>query len=669
MPFRSRPSLVTQVSVGVSLFFASYILVPLLARAFSGLKSLTPENPDTEHATSIYKALVSPEVALLGKDIASVRLGMSWDDGFDGPFNQLASLNQGLLFAVGIGLIVVSISGATILMSKSIRLPFVGPARVAALFTFGASIASLGAISRSGERFWDELYLFASAAENFSKNGIPGVEISGGSLISESSVDLLVILVAGLMIFLFPKVAADSAVIVSGLGLSAFTIIMIFLVLSRTMQLSTKQSFIAWLFVFFFPVWLLPLIALMPTGLAILAWSFFSLTLYSSLMRRNMIIASASSVALLTVRWDLGAVAIAAILILTAHTYLASKGRPQELNPWKGQWSVIIPVGVLGLMSLWRVLTFGSLAPSGLTGKSVGLDPGYLSKGFDYLNSTLLQSFWLLPVLVLVVLAFFRKPQEERAAYLYVVFWVFVPSFFSIPAGGDWFPLDWARYTAPSILAASLLSIAVIIKTPSPSLEAKRINTATKTIATVSALLLVLPSTSYNLGSRLHIDNSANSYTERVVCLAKAGFALKKTFPQISSVASAEVNTVAFFARASLTDLIGIVDPRIARMPPSPLAAGDVFHRRANHDLIYEDKSDAIYLFEGADCSGSNPSADDDVEQWNSLLNSIITRFRAGDPNKLLLHYTPVTIFAKDEFIARFLVRNSLAANLQSGTP
>jgi hypothetical protein len=268
-----------------------------------------------------------------------------------------------------------------------------------------------------------------------------------------------------------------------------------------------------------------------------------------------------------------------------------------------------------------------------------------------------------------VVLAFFRKPPEERAAFLYVLFWIFVPSLFSIPAGGDWFPLDWARYTAPSILAASLLSIAVIIKTPSPSLEVKRRTTATKTLATVSALLLVLPSTGYNLGGRLQVDNSSNSYTERVVCLAKAGFALKQSFPQVSSVASAEVNTVAFFATASLTDLIGIVDPRIARMPPSPLASGDVFHRRANHNLIYEDESDAIYLFEGADCSGSNPSADDDVQQWNSLLNSNITRFRAGDPNQLLRHYTPVTIFAKDEIIARFLVRNSIAANLQRGTP
>jgi hypothetical protein len=497
---------------------------------------------------------------------------MSWDSGFDAPFDQLASLNWRFLFALGIALIVVSIFGAIILLFKSKRLPLWAPATVAAFFSIGIAIASLGAISRSGAMFWDELYLFASAAENLSKYGIPGVRISGGSYFSESSVDLLVILVAGLMIFLFPKLAADSAVIISGLSLSAIMILMIFLVLIRRMGLSTTQSFISLLFVFSFPVWLLPLIDLMPMGLPILAWSFFTLTLYSSLIRRNMIIASASSVALLIVRWDLGIVAIAAILVSTGFSYFSSRRRPEEPEPWTGRWSVFIPVGFLGFVTLWRVLTFGSVAPSGLTGKSVGLDPGYLSKGFDYLFATLLQSFWLLPVLVLVVLAVFRKPPEQRATFLWVILWVFVPSFFSIPAGGDWFPLGWARYTAPSVLAASLLSIAVIIRTQSPSLETEKNSKAAKITATVSALLLVLSATVFNLGPRLQIDNAANSHTERVVCLAKAGFALRQSFPQVSSVASAEVNTVAFFASASLTDLIGIVDSRLAQMPPSPLA-------------------------------------------------------------------------------------------------
>ena len=129
-------------------------------------------------------------------------------------------------------------------------------------------------------------------------------------------------------------------------------------------------------------------------------------------------------------------------------------------------------------------------------------------------------------------------------------------------------------------------------------------------------------------------------------------------------MASPEVNTVAYYADARLTDLIGIVDPRTASVPKSPLAPGDPIHRRANPDVIATDQPDAIYLFEGADCVTPNTSLEDEVTAWNELLGSDLSRFRAGNLSSLLVNYKPVTIWIPDRVAVRFLVKNDLVQNL-----
>jgi hypothetical protein len=180
-----------------------------------------------------------------------------------------------------------------------------------------------------------------------------------------------------------------------------------------------------------------------------------------------------------------------------------------------------------------------------------------------------------------------------------------------------------------------------------------------KLVAASSTLLLLIPLNIESI-SRLQVDSSANT---RVTCLAKAGFTLRSNFPEISTVATAEVNTLAFFAGASLTDLIGIVDSRTAGVPPAPLSAGDILHRRANPDLIFNDESDAIYLYEGADCSGKIPTLEEDVDQWNLLLNAAVTRYRAGKPSELFENYQPITLIAQNQIVARFLIKKSIASN------
>jgi hypothetical protein len=578
------------------------------------------------------------------------------------PFRQLANLDSDLFISISVIVIVIVVSFLSI-FSKRIypkRFSSIGFLALASIFSVGVCFGVLGFIIHSGRADWDEVYLFASAAENFAKHGVPGVSVSGKNPFAESSVDFLVIVVAGSLMALFPGMLADTAVVVSGLALAFLTLTLILVSLRRVIGLGTTQSFLLGASVALFPFWYLSFLSFMPTGISILIWTLFAISFYGSLSSRNLVWSSLSSSAVLLIRWDLGILAILAVLATTVFAFVSMRRKPQDINPWLGLWSISIPLGLLLLTTILRVTTFGTAIPSGLSGKSIGFDPAFIGGGLRYLNATLLESFLFLPVIVLLIIAFSLVKSRDRRILFYAVSVILAPSLSAVLAGGDWFPIEWARYTSPSVLAIIILALALILKSPAKIIEHRTKTRGVKFLSVASTLLLLLPP---NIGAAARLQIGASSET-RVTCLAKAGFALRSVYPEISTVASAEVNTVAFFAQASLTDLIGIVDSRIANVPPAPWSAGDILHRRANPSLIFQDKSDALYLWEGSDCSGKTPTPEEDAEQWNSLLNSDVTRYRAGDPSELFEKYQPTTIISENHFV-RFLVKRSIASTQQ----
>jgi hypothetical protein len=188
----SQTSLITKIGAGLAFFAVASSFIPFLAGKIGELRSLSPSNPSNEHATVIYSALSSPPVTLDADDIKRIESMSVFENNFSLPFAQLESLDSLLLISVGAFLVALSFLSAflnQLFLNRSSSIVFLS---LASIFSSGVSLAILGFIVRSGRADWDEVYLFASAAENFAKHGIPGVSVSGNNPFAESSVDFLV---------------------------------------------------------------------------------------------------------------------------------------------------------------------------------------------------------------------------------------------------------------------------------------------------------------------------------------------------------------------------------------------------------------------------------------------------------------------------------------------
>lgn len=647
----------TYLLVAAVTFLAAVVIVPWIAATVGGMPSAGPENVSSEHAAEIYAnvAETSPE---FGSENIQVK-AISMDDTLTSvfPFSQLdsdvtTSTIQGLLV---VGVITVLLTSFMWLAVSGFRMRTWG--FVLSLISWILLAASIVAwiVARILSVTWDEAFVFASAADNFSQSGIPGVPVTGPHGVAESSVDLLVIIGAGAIKLWSQAVQTEVALIYSSVVLSSIFAFCVAVVAHRKYQVSRLVSVGISAGLLLIPATISTLAGGMPTVVGTVAWPLFGLVFFIAVASGSRQSLAWTAVAMLFVRWDLGAIAAAASFGLWLYDLIVEKKNNQKLNSdvIKRNWILLIPIAGLLALTVYRIFVFGSPVPSGLLGKNVGIDGAYLQTGVAYFRETLLDSLWLLVLAVFAAMAILFVKREFTRRYVISIFVISLPAVIYLPGGRDWFPTLWNRYTLPSAAAIVVLSLVLVASACWSSRPSR------KTLVVLVAGVLIIQVPGY-LGVYQGIV-SETTVPIRADCLALAGKSLKTAFPTVQSVASPEVNTVAYFADAKLTDLIGIVDPRTAGMPKSPLSPGDLIHRRANPDLISTDVPDAIYLYEGADCLAEGVDPETEALEWTEFLAQDISKFRAGSVSKLLENYSPVTIFSPGDGAFRFLIRNDIA--------
>lgn len=647
----------TYLLVAVITFLSAVVVIPWIALTVGGMPSAGPANVTSEHAAEIY-ANVAETPPQFGPE--SIRLKViSMDDSQTTalPFSQLqsnvtTSTIQGLLVVSVISVLLTSFLWLAVPGFRTRTWGFV--MSLISWVLLAVSVV-VWIVARISSFTWDETFVFASAADNFADSGIPGVPVTGAQGVAESSVDLLVIIGAGAIKTLSEVLQTEVALIFSSIVLSSIFALFVGFVAHRKFQVSRLMSVGISAGLLLIPATISTLAGGMPTVVGTVAWPLFGLVFFVAVASGSRQPLAWTAVAMLFVRWDLGAIAAAATFGLWLYDLVVKKKDKQKrtLEVVNRNWILLLPIAGLLVLTVYRIFVFGSPVPSGLLGKNVGIDGAYLQTGVTYFRETLLDSLWLLVLAVAIAMASLLVKRDLIRQFVITILVVSVPAIIYVPGGRDWFPTFWARYTLPSAAAIVVLSLVLIASARWSSRPTR------KTLAFLVSGVLIIQVPGY-----LGIYGGLTSKTTvplRADCLALAGKSLKTAFPEVQSVASPEVNTVAYFAGAKLTDLIGIVDPRTASVPKSPLSPGDLIHRRANPNLISTDVPDAIYLYEGADCLVEDVNPDTESLEWTEFLAQDISKFRAGSMSKLLENYSPVTIFSPGDGAFRFLVRNDLA--------
>jgi hypothetical protein len=647
--------LTNNITLALVVFLTLIVLVPFFQLILGSFKPYGPENIPNDRAQLVYQTLEQEDSIIDVKNIKVIEISDSGISNMDKPFFKLSpSLTKNflnILLIFGIAGIILSVLSAVMFRELN-KKDIVWYIKLAFWNLLGSGIILYTIVSKP-MGLWDETYVMASAAKNFSISGIPGVPITGPQGVAEASVDLIVIILAGLFLVINRSLEADTSLLLSAILINSIFATFISVILRKKYYFKPGQS-IAFGFVLLLnPAAISTLMGGMPTVVAVFAWPLYGLAFFYSIVNKNYSYLVITSLVLLLVRWELGVVATLSCLAIY-FTLLITKTKNPILAhefQYKNNSILLAPLIVFLLLTLLRIQLFGSYVPSGLLGKSVGLDSAYIQTGLIYFRETLIDSMWLLVMLVIVSFSLSYLKKSYVRSFLITAGILMIPAVIFLPGGKDWFLVGWSRYTLPSAAAIVVLAITLFgskiyaVFTP-------------KLIWVVSCFLIFL----VQLPGIMKIYNlkDPEQVSYRIDCLAKAGKSLKLSFPDVKSVATAEVNTIAYFAEIKLTDLIGLVDPRTASVPKSPLAPGDPFHRKSNFEIIKQDKPDSIYLYEGADCDQVDFSAEEDVLKWNELVNSDVSRFRAGNFSYILENYTPVTIVVPNQMQVRFLIKNNL---------
>ncbi len=647
----------TYLLVAVVTFLAAVVIVPWIAITVGGMPSAGPDNVTSEHAAEIYANVAEISPQLGPESIRVIEISMTDNLTSSLPFSQIHSdfTTRAIQVLLGVSAITVLLTSLMWFAMPSFRAKTWGFLLSVISWTLLAASIVVWVVSRILGITWDEAFVFASAAKNFSETGVPGVPVTGPNGVAESSVDLLVIIGTGAIKVVSRAFQTEVALIFASILLSAIFAFCVAFVAHRKYQVSRLVSVGISVGLLLIPATMSTLAGGMPTVVGTIAWPLFGLVFFVAVASGSRQPLVWTAVAMLFVRWDLGAIAAATSFGLWIYEVIVEKKSNPKLNPRvkNRNWMLLIPiVGLLGLTG-YRLFVFGSPAPSGLLGKNVGIDGAYLQTGVAYFRETLLDSLWLLVIAVFIAMAILFVSRETTRRYFITLFVISLPAITYLPGGRDWFPTAWTRYTLPSAAAIVVLSLVLIASARWSSRPSRKI------LGILISILLIIQVPGY-LGVYQGIVSEA-TVAPRANCLALAGKSLKVAFPTVQSVASPEVNTVAYFAGAKLTDLIGIVDPRTAGAPKSPLIPGDLIHRRANPNLISTDAPDAIYLYEGADCSLEGLNPETEAVKWSEFLAQDVSKFRAGSMSKLLESYSPVTIHSLDNGAFRFLVRTDKA--------
>ena len=559
------------------------------------------------------------------------------------PFRQLHAFAPDarliLLASIVLTLSLIVIRGFT-----SGRIPLVSSHLLPVSNLLTAGCVALVVATQSTHSGWDEIFVFASQAENFANRWIPAVSVTGQKGVAESSADLLSPMVAGLIKKLFETLNTETCLIVGNIFLAIGLALVALHLLRKWWGLNATITSVILGGVILLPPHLMTLSAGSPVVVADLGFTLLVLMGLRGFQTGDFRSLGVWAVVFGLVRWEYGPIS----LLVLCLGLITTKNKSWKFN----YRPVVIASSIQLLIGSIRWIMFGYPIPSAVIFKSVGLDTVYIANGLDYLKRASEMSGWTgITVFVILIVWLHRSRSQIKTVTITVCL---IPLAIAPLAGGDWFPIEWARYAMPSVTALSVLGYLSLFSLRTP----RRFS---KTVLLIGIYLGSLTALNPSGGNILfHQIAGEKQEVSRLECLARAGQTIDAVLPDKSGIASPEVNTLAFFAKQPLTDLSGLVDYRVASVPPSPLTPGDLFHRKSNPQIINTDKPGAIYLWEGAHCPTFYPSSSDYKAEWRSLLEMNVSRFRAGPTAELLNTYSPVTLINNFGDVVHVLIRKDL---------
>jgi hypothetical protein len=234
-------------------------------------------------------------------------------------------------------------------------------------------------------------------------------------------------------------------------------------------------------------------------------------------------------------------------------------------------------------------------------------------------------------------------------------------------SGGDWFPLQWARYLIPLFaLCIPLLWIAMAYLLRPPNRKVGIAWTGIAALLLVGSFLLPSRYPSQYYVTLFHDMVKSVDRWERIDRLAVLGQWLGKTLPPAATIASSELATVMYYAERDMVALLGVGSPYGAKTALQPLLSSPIVGKRRFPEVIERTRPDAIVLYEPISSTGY----DRDRQLYIDVLKANlfgpahvdINYYFAGRPEALTkLGYRHVTV-AVDQYIVSYWVSDSAFA-------
>lgn len=572
------------------------------------------------------------------------------------PQSQIHSWREGLLFGLVLSILVyfvVSFRFVLIARKKEWRVPTLSILQIVSLSVFFATLVLL--MVHDG---YDETYLFVTQVESFRNGNLNSVPIFGDSHFAEASADVFSIVVAGVLGFIARWLHSETLIIISGVLGGISVVLYMFFNFIR----NSKYQFVSILVVFlviFSPPFLGAISNGFPTTWTALA-CLIAVHVISSPHKFLWIGINLRLILVFAIRPEVGLIAIIFLFfrLFGSHYAMRQSLVTNISNIVKSTW--LANLSIAG-WSLFRFFHFGGLFPSGITGKNVGIKRDFIDSGFRHLLEleNLAKSFSLFVFMASIL--FLLRSRIGTWGFLSSL--LFSVTIFStaVVSGGDWFPAFWQRYTLP-ITAALMLFVFSHFLYLQVELRNRLL------VAVVVPFLIFQWSLASLSGGIDRISPSRSS------CLATFGEELSTLLAPDSGLGTPELNTIGFFSKQPVVDLMGIVDPEIAAVRSTPLSYGDILHRKNSVNLLSKRMPGALYLYsdslDGVDCGNGVIASADNVNRLNianSFLSSNRVKFRAGSTVFISKNYSAVFIGrGQGSPRALFWVRNDLIPDMSA---
>jgi hypothetical protein len=506
---------------------------------------------------------------------------------------------------------------------------------------------------------WDEFYLNLKHSWNLVHHGIFSANADEAV---EATVDFLPFFITAAINFLFGIRLENIIILISLLGSVACILGGYFLV-KKYLNSVAIASFVALFFVFFPPL-------LNIAGTGFMASLFSALIIFSFIFlfdsNQNKKIFGYIFLSLLPL------VRIEAFVFILVFQFLLlvfslRKHKKYQFNLiikdvfyfFKITSILLVPFAML---TLWRWYFFGDPIPTPVHYKSTLFSVPYIRLGIDQFFTTL-DNFYLDKILIVCIFPFLifisSRPVKEIAFTLALL----ISSIPYVLGGGDWFPLNWARYWMPIfVLFIPLLAVSFF----------KYVNLKNKPINIYWLIILacLVPSkvhtkqwnselfwTNAYTDTIKDIANSADRW-ERISRFSALGEFLNATTPKGSVIASSELATIMYAADRDMLALLGTANPYGAKTALQPEAGSLVIGKRRFPEIIQEKYPGVIALYEPINHTGYRRNRELYVDVLKSNLfapaHIDISYYFAGSPKSLEnLGYRHITV-AVDKYVVSY---------------